>query len=75
MLTKVDKLVCGAGVQPVRSGECDDDGEAGDQQEDDGDLQGEGRVAPLVIHVEIFLRKLFSGKIWVFPRRDNKSKV
>ena len=67
--------MCRTGVQPVRSGEGDDDREARDQQEDDGDLQGEGRVAPLVIHVEIFLRKLFPGKIWVFPRRDNKSKV
>ena len=54
MLTKVDKLVCGAGVQPVRGGECDDDGEAGDQQEDDGDLQGTTGVIPLVIHLENF---------------------
>ena len=61
-LTKVNKLVCRTGVQPVRSREGDDDRETRDQQEDDGDLQGDGRVAPLVIHLGNFLRIFFPKK-------------
>ena len=53
-LTEVDKLVWWTGVQPVRCGEADDDGDAGYQEEDDGDLQSTIGVVPLVIHLEIF---------------------
>lgn len=53
VLTKVSKLVNWKSVQPVGGREADDDAEAGDQQEDDRDLQGSAGVAPLVIHDEM----------------------
>ena len=60
--------MCRTGVKPVRGGEGDDDRETGDQQEDDGDLQSERRVAPLVIHLRNFLRIIFQEKYWILIR-------
>ena len=47
------------GVQPVGSGEADDDTEARDQQEDDGDLEGTAGVAPLVVHLQFSIKIIF----------------
>ena len=59
VLTEVNKLVWRTGVQPVGSGEADDDTEARDQQEDDGDLEGTAGVAPLVVHLQFSIKIIF----------------